>query len=160
MIDVSKILKELRKKHGYTIQTVADGIGIAVRTYQNYEYGQREISAEALFNLANFYNVTTDYLLGRKPPEPDALDVVLEKKRATALEKKIVKGYLEVPLEKRAELMDFLQKAVAEVQQEHQQQQELPEQQSAGQYIDDRVPVAKTIADTNKWLMDIQKSKV
>lgn len=75
MIDTSNQLKALRKERKLTIQAVCEGTGIAIRTYQNYEYGKREISAEALYKLADFYGVTTDFILGREPvaEEPDAL---------------------------------------------------------------------------------------
>lgn len=74
MIDNSEQLKKIRKEKGLTIQAVCDGAGISVRTYQNYEYGKREISSEALYKLADFYGVTTDYLLGREPqPNPLAM---------------------------------------------------------------------------------------
>lgn len=38
---------------------------MAVRTYQNYEGGQREPNFSTLIALADFFDVTTDYLLGR-----------------------------------------------------------------------------------------------
>lgn len=66
MLDNSEQLKKIRKERKLTIQAVSNGAGIPIRTYQNYEYGKREISAEALYKLANFYGVTTDYLLGRE----------------------------------------------------------------------------------------------
>ena len=69
MIDNSEQLKKIRKEKKLTIQAVSDGAGIASRTYQNYEYGKREISAEALYKLAEFYGVSTDYLLGRETDE-------------------------------------------------------------------------------------------
>jgi len=65
MLNNSEQLKNIRKERKLTIRAVSDGAGIPIRTYQNYEYGEREISAEALYKLANFYGVTTDYLLGR-----------------------------------------------------------------------------------------------
>ena len=59
------MLAEIRKSKKISQEQVATDLGITLRTYQNYEYGEREISAEALYKLANFYGVTTDYLLGR-----------------------------------------------------------------------------------------------
>lgn len=82
MIDNSEQLKKIRKEKRLTIQAVCEGSDIPVRTYQNYEYGKREISAEALCKLAKFYGVTTDYLLGIEPPSPptDTMEVLgLEK---------------------------------------------------------------------------------
>ena len=115
MLDISEKLKTLRKNHNYTIQAVADGIGIAVRTYQNYEYGQREISSEALFKLADFYHVTTDYLLGREPEPLDDLSVQFN---MSALEKKILDNYLALPKHMRTDMMEFLHKSVKEVMEE------------------------------------------
>lgn len=115
MLDVSEKLKNLRKERGYTIQAVANEIGIAVRTYQNYEYGQREISAETLFKLADFYGVTTDYLLGRDTDEPETLELLAKEFNMTALEKKILDNYVTLPPDMRENLMDFLYKSVREV---------------------------------------------
>lgn len=118
MLNISEKLKALRKSHNYTIQTVADGIGIAVRTYQNYEYGQREISSEALFKLADFYHVTTDYLLGRDTATPEPLDELERDFNMSALERKILDNYISLPPNMRTDLMDFLYKAVKEVEEE------------------------------------------
>ncbi len=38
---------------------------MAERTYQRYENAEREPDASALLALADFYEVSTDYLLGR-----------------------------------------------------------------------------------------------
>lgn len=115
MLDISSKLKNLRKSRNYTIQAVAEGIGIAVRTYQNYEYGQREISAEALFKLADFYGVTTDYLLGRETGEPEAIERLASEFNMSALEKRILDNYLSLPDAMRGDLMEFLEKSVNEV---------------------------------------------
>lgn len=78
MIDISERLKAIRKEKKATIQAVSAGSGIALRTYQNYEYGKREISAEALVKLADYYKVTTDYLLGREPEEEKTEDKFIQ----------------------------------------------------------------------------------
>ena len=119
MINISSTLKRIRKDRGYTIQTVANSIGIASRTYQNYEYGQREISTETLYKLANFYNVTTDYLLGRETKEVETIDKLSSEFNMSALEKKILDNYLSLPKTMRTDLMQFLHKSVKEVQEEN-----------------------------------------
>lgn len=81
-------LKKIRKEKKFTIQAVSDGAGIPTRTYQNYEYGKREISAEALYKLADFYGVTTDYLLGREHETDEQLNVIYQK--LTPEEKKFI----------------------------------------------------------------------
>ena len=60
-------LKELRESRKLTKKQVADAINVSERAYITYEYGQRDISTDTLQKLADFYGVTTDYLLGREP---------------------------------------------------------------------------------------------
>ena len=57
--------KELRKKHGYTQQDVADHIGIDRVAYARYEGGSRTPPLQNLILMANLYNVSIDYLVGR-----------------------------------------------------------------------------------------------
>lgn len=58
-----KKLKEIREMRGYTQQKAADLIGIALRTYQNYESGSRHPSYKRLVTICNVFDVTSDYLL-------------------------------------------------------------------------------------------------
>lgn len=68
-METKDILKSLRKSNGYsTMQEFCAAADISFSTYQNYESGKRVPTAEILVKLADFYGVTTDYLLGR----PDA----------------------------------------------------------------------------------------
>ena len=40
------------------------------RNYQRFEYGKINVSATTLCFLADFFGVTTDYLLGRSETDP------------------------------------------------------------------------------------------
>ena len=111
-------LKELRNRRELSQTEVAKALGISLRAYQNYEYGQREPNIEMINKLADFYGVTTDYLLGRDTGEPDTLDQLAAEFSMTALEKKIVENYLSLPESMRGDLMEFLRKSVKEVQEE------------------------------------------
>lgn len=64
------ILKELRKKKGVSQEDAAKALGITLRTYQNYEYGQREPNIRMILKLSDYFDVTTDYLLGRERKNP------------------------------------------------------------------------------------------
>lgn len=87
-------LKEIRKSKNISQEQAANALGISVRAYQNYEYEQREPNIEMINKLADFYGVTTDYLLGREPlPNPLA---GCEKDEAAVIEK-----YLSLPSEAR-----------------------------------------------------------
>lgn len=58
-------LKELRKKKDETQKEIADKLGITQFTYCNYEKGKTEPDINLLIKLANYYNVSLDYLCGR-----------------------------------------------------------------------------------------------
>lgn len=61
----AEILKKCRKNKGVTQKDVANYLGIKERSYQNYEYGNSEAPYDTLVRLADYFNVSTDYLLGR-----------------------------------------------------------------------------------------------
>ena len=65
MAELKDRLKELREKSKLSQKQLAIKINISDRNYQRYEYGEREPNASTIISLANFYGVTTDYLLGR-----------------------------------------------------------------------------------------------
>ncbi len=61
----SERLVELRKNHSLTQKQVYEGVGMSPLGYQRYEYGQREPAYKQLISLADFFNVSLDYLVGR-----------------------------------------------------------------------------------------------
>lgn len=58
-------LKELRLDSGKTQKELADYLNVKQNTYSQYENGKRQIPIETLIRLADFYDVSVDYLLGR-----------------------------------------------------------------------------------------------
>src|SRR5699024_11605694 len=58
-------LKELREEKGYLQKFVADKIGVRSNTLSGYENGTRSPDPEMILKLAELYDVSTDYLLGR-----------------------------------------------------------------------------------------------
>lgn len=59
-------LKTLRTRKKKTQSDFAKVIGVARTTYAMYEQGQREPDYETLQKIADFYEVSVDYLLGRE----------------------------------------------------------------------------------------------
>lgn len=58
-------LKKLRISRNLTQKQVADGIDMAPMAYQKYEYGTREPAYQKLIAIADYFNVSIDYLTGR-----------------------------------------------------------------------------------------------
>lgn len=64
---IGERLKELRAKNNLTIAQAAEALGMNANTYAKYERNERDVSTDGLCQIAEFYNVTADYLLGRAP---------------------------------------------------------------------------------------------
>ena len=58
-------LKELRKKRGYTQIAVQMKTGIEQSLLSKFENGERTPPTETLLRLADFYDVSIDYILCR-----------------------------------------------------------------------------------------------
>ncbi len=70
----ANILKTLRTANGYTQEELAVRLNVSRSSLRMYESGAREPDFETLIKIADFFNVTTDYLIGRSnkniyPPE-------------------------------------------------------------------------------------------
>lgn len=65
MVKIAERLRALRKEKNMRQADVAKLLGIGVRTYQYYEGDEHRPDYEMLIKLADFFEVSTDYLLGR-----------------------------------------------------------------------------------------------
>ena len=61
----SERLIELRKSRGLTQKQVYESVSMSMLGYQRYEYGEREPSFQKLIALADYFDVSLDYLVGR-----------------------------------------------------------------------------------------------
>nr|DAK71474.1 MAG TPA: Repressor protein CI [Caudoviricetes sp.] len=75
-------IPELRKERGISMKQAAEQLGMPYTTYVNYEKGVRQPNSETLIDLANFYNTSIDYMLGKSN---DRLNEHLQVNRDTVL---------------------------------------------------------------------------
>lgn len=71
MPEFGEIMAELRQDAGMSQQELAAKLFVAPSTISNYETGQSRAHAEFICKVADVFNVSTDYLLGRiefRPP--------------------------------------------------------------------------------------------
>ena len=101
---IGDTLKALRKEKGLTIAESAERFGVAPRTYSSYEAGEREPNISLINQFADFYGVTTDYLLGREPAPDPFGDLDL----STADEQEVFEKYMTLPDHIRAVILDVL----------------------------------------------------
>ena len=59
-------LKEIRSKLNMQQKDICASLNIPQNTYSQYENGKREPDSETLNRIANFFNVSVDYLLGEE----------------------------------------------------------------------------------------------
>ncbi len=100
---IGDILKKLRNMRHLTSEELCNRINIKSSSYRNYERNDRKPDYDTLIKLADFYGVTTDYLLGREPEKnPIAmLNLALGEKEALEM-------YVKLPEEVRQIIIDTM----------------------------------------------------
>lgn len=99
-------LKELRKNRGVTQTEIAGFIGISQNSYSYWENGKVKIDNASIVKLADYFNVSVDFLLGReeqkniieRPPydvtDKQLIDLVKLYGVLTEIQKAQVLGYV------------------------------------------------------------------
>ena len=59
-------IRDVREDSDKTQTQIAELLNMQLTVYQRYERGERELPLWAAIKLADYYNVTLDYLVGRK----------------------------------------------------------------------------------------------
>ena len=109
-------LRTLRKKAGMTQQAVADRMRIHRTTYTKYETGVVTPDQQGLVSLAELFDVTVDFLLGRE--EPQTVLVLEDKDDApitlTLPEKLLLQTFRQLDAEQRDELVRHARQILAD----------------------------------------------
>lgn len=111
-----RIITLLRKERGYSQKKVAVDLGISQSLLSHYEKGIRECGLDFVVRIADYYDVSCDYLLGRTadksgttislediPDKPDSLLNTGDSDAVPVLSKKLIINSLHI-------LFDILQK--------------------------------------------------
>lgn len=111
--DFNRIITLLRKEKGVTQKEAAAALGISQALLSHYEKGIRECGLDFVVRVANYYNVSCDYLLGRSAdrsgltlsveelPEPEsAKDGVFHGSVLPVLNKKLISNSLNILYDK------------------------------------------------------------
>ncbi|KPV60430.1 XRE family transcriptional regulator [Paenibacillus sp. A3] len=65
MPTIAERLKDLREQNQVKREELAQVLGVSVRSISHYESGNRRPDYEGLLALADYFNVSLDYLVGR-----------------------------------------------------------------------------------------------
>jgi transcriptional regulator with XRE-family HTH domain len=74
MIKCGDRIANLREKRGLTQEELSSKLGISRAALSHYETNRREPDYETLRNIANYFDITLDYLLGRTTDPRTVLD--------------------------------------------------------------------------------------
>ena len=58
-------LRFLRTEKGESLEKIARYLNVTIQTISNYENEKRDMTPETILKLAEYFNVSTDYLLGK-----------------------------------------------------------------------------------------------
>jgi Predicted transcriptional regulators len=70
-MSLPEMISELRKDKGILQKELAQLLGVSIGTISNYETGVHNPEIETLIKLADYFNVSVDYMLGRIKFKPD-----------------------------------------------------------------------------------------
>ena len=58
-------IRDIRKQNGVTMKELGKAVGVGESTISMYENGKRQPDNSMLLKIADYFNVSVDYLLGR-----------------------------------------------------------------------------------------------
>lgn len=58
-------LRYLRNERGESLERVAKYLNVTIQTVSNYENEKRDMTPDTILKLSEYFNVSTDYLLGK-----------------------------------------------------------------------------------------------
>lgn len=97
-------LKRLRESKGLTKRELCEKTGISERAYLTYEYGEREPKISVVEKLADFYGVTTDYILQRDT----SFEKVINKMNENSNTMDVIEMYEQLPENVQQAIIDFM----------------------------------------------------
>lgn len=85
-VNFADILSELRRERNLSQRRVAGDLGISQALLSHYENGLREPRLEFVARVCDYYDVSADYMLGRRERDlgSDAAETFIEELRAMA----------------------------------------------------------------------------
>ena len=109
-MEIGKRIRELRQEHGLRQNQLAKSVNVAANTLSQFESGKANPGYETLIAIADYFEVTTDYLLGRADdfgkvtvmaektsafPDSDEKELLSSYRKVGAIGKARIKAYAE-----------------------------------------------------------------
>ena len=97
------ILRELRREQGKTQKDLAEYMGLTQATISDWEVSKVEPSIEWLIKLADFFNVSIDFLVGR---ESDFISSGKSDTRLSDSERRLIKAFIQLDEDTQEKLIE------------------------------------------------------
>lgn len=102
-------IKELRKEQGKTLKAVAEALGTSHQVISRYELEVTQPDFETLIRIANYFNVSVDYLLGRTE---DRQETAIKEKSLSNNEQALIDLFNKVPIDQQALVLSMIDVAL------------------------------------------------
>ncbi|WP_243526865.1 helix-turn-helix domain-containing protein [Bacillus pseudomycoides] len=103
---IGEIIKKLRREKNITQEQLGNAIGVSKMAISYFEKGKKAPGRETLEKIADYFNITTDYLLGRSD---DSELTEYESKVVTEEGNNIIKLIETLPKEERQKAWEQLE---------------------------------------------------
>ncbi|EJP83802.1 MULTISPECIES: helix-turn-helix domain-containing protein [Bacillus] len=103
---IGEIIKKLRKERNITQEQLGNAIGVSKMAISYFEKGKKAPGRETLEKIADYFNITTDFLLGRSD-DPELTEY--ESKVVTEEGNNIIKLIETLPKEERQKAWEQLE---------------------------------------------------
>ena len=104
----TEILRGLREDKDLKQSDVANLIGTTQQQYSKYEMGESELTLRVLFTLADYYNVSVDFLMGRTDCR-DGVDGLNKKVNENYTAGEVISDILTLDAAGRAAVIDYIE---------------------------------------------------
>lgn len=105
-METSKIIRELRLNKDMSQLDLAKYIGISQSAIAKIEIGKNEPTASTLKKIADYFDVSTDYILGRENEEGNIITVAPD---LSDEEQRLIDYYRALPIDLRAAVVSYAQ---------------------------------------------------
>ena len=112
--EIGERLQAFRNKKGLSQSAIARALGVSMRTYQNYERGERSITKEFICSFCEKFDVSTDWLLSGKTPPGDEIDWEVLETIMTTIESILESESLKIEASKKIKLISLFYKLNSE----------------------------------------------
>lgn len=107
-MNFGQILRELREERGIYQKELASYLNVSISTISNYENGVHFPDLDVLCQIAEFFNISTDYLLGRTQYQYD-IKMLNQSLTSEYTVTNLINTIIELPGREKESLLEYVE---------------------------------------------------